>query len=70
MELAILVVFLVVVAAIGGFILRAHMQTVAQDAAKVVSRATTIPAGDLSALHDKLDAIATNVTQLITPAKS
>lgn len=51
----------VAVGAAAGFMLRAHMHTVAADAASAVTRASTVSSGDVAALNAKLDGLGTAV---------
>ncbi|HEY5380437.1 MAG TPA: hypothetical protein VIJ78_13010 [Pseudolabrys sp.] len=73
MELAsILLLIGLALGATGGYLLATHIHSVAAAATSAVTRATTIPAGDVNALNAKADglgnALASIATAVQTPA--
>jgi low affinity Fe/Cu permease len=67
-----LVVVIVAIVAVvlvgGGYYLATHQHQLAVATATAINRATTIPSGDVAAIHAKLDAITTAVSAApVTP---
>ena len=67
MEINIIVVLVFAVALIGGgYYLATHLHSKATEIATAITRATTIPSGDVAALNAKVDNLGTTLATLTT----
>ena len=61
-EMTVVIVAIVAVILVGGgYYLATHQHQLAVASASAITRATTIPSGDVAAIHAKLDAIGAQV---------
>ena len=61
-EMTVVIVAIVAVILVGGgYYLATHQHQLAVASASAISRATTIPSGDVAAIHAKLDTISAQI---------
>jgi len=71
MELALIFLLIgAVVGAAGGYMLATHIHAVAAAATTAVTRATTIPAGDVAALNAKVDGLGNTLTTIASAVQT
>ena len=62
----ILILVLIAAALGGGYFLATHQHKLAVATASAITRASTIPSGDVTAINDKIDGLGTQVNKLTT----